>query len=191
METITFEQVEKSFHKWAGIFSNQFSRFEKWELINSAWLYGSIRLLPQAKIKYASARIKFDMIDYMRKETQYRRRKQREATGVLYNHLPYMFNFSYLDSIAANREVGENPFYIEDVLSYKGVVEIERRDLVDFIMNSIYMTRTEKLIMVLYYKESLSMKVVGKVCGLDETRISQIHSSLIVRLKEVNYSKAI
>ena len=44
-------------------------------------------------------------------------------------------------------------------------------------------TRNERLILVLYYYEQLSMKEIGHVLGLSESRVSQLHSSLLDRLR--------
>jgi len=44
-------------------------------------------------------------------------------------------------------------------------------------------TRNERLILVLYYYEQLSLKEIGYVLGLSESRVSQLHSSLLERLR--------
>lgn len=41
----------------------------------------------------------------------------------------------------------------------------------------------EKLILSLYYDEELNLKEIGEVIGVSESRVSQIHSQAIVRLK--------
>lgn len=41
----------------------------------------------------------------------------------------------------------------------------------------------EKLVLALYYDEELNLREVGEVLGVSESRISQIHSSAMVRLK--------
>ena len=44
--------------------------------------------------------------------------------------------------------------------------------------------RKEKLIVVLYYLEELTMKEIGLVLDLSESRVCQIHHRIIYRLKE-------
>ncbi len=44
-------------------------------------------------------------------------------------------------------------------------------------------TRAEKLLIILYYRDGLTMKVVGETVGLSESRISQVHASIIARLR--------
>jgi RNA polymerase sigma factor for flagellar operon FliA len=41
----------------------------------------------------------------------------------------------------------------------------------------------EKLVMSLYYEESLNLKEIGAVLGVTESRISQIHSQAVARLR--------
>lgn len=41
----------------------------------------------------------------------------------------------------------------------------------------------EKLVLALYYNEELNLREVGEVLGVSESRISQIHSQAMVRLK--------
>ena len=45
------------------------------------------------------------------------------------------------------------------------------------------LTRTERLILVLYYYEELTIPEIAKVLELSEVRVSQMHSSIIARLK--------
>jgi len=41
----------------------------------------------------------------------------------------------------------------------------------------------ERIVLVLYYYENLMLKEIGKVMGVSESRISQIHSKALMRLK--------
>jgi len=41
----------------------------------------------------------------------------------------------------------------------------------------------EKLILSLYYEEELNLKEIGEVLGVSESRVSQIHSQAMVRIK--------
>jgi RNA polymerase sigma factor for flagellar operon FliA len=44
------------------------------------------------------------------------------------------------------------------------------------------LSETEKLIVILYYYEELTMKEIGIILSLSESRVCQIHSKIIVRL---------
>ena len=41
----------------------------------------------------------------------------------------------------------------------------------------------ERLVLTLYYYEELTMKEIGLTLGVVESRVSQIHSSAVVRLR--------
>jgi RNA polymerase sigma factor for flagellar operon FliA len=41
----------------------------------------------------------------------------------------------------------------------------------------------EKLVMALYYENGLNLKEIGEVMEVSESRVCQIHSQAIVRLK--------
>lgn len=185
--TLTFEQVELTFHKWAHIFQN--NRFEHWELINSAWLEGRVRFLPQSKIKYASYRIKCDMKDYIRRVLKTRVKQRMKVRG---KHFPYMNNFSdvyYKNSIRDTFCTRHIKF--EDVLKVKDGVDIEQKDLINFLTSHCSLTRQEKLIMKLMYIDGYCMKETGKVCGVCEARVSQVHSNIMMRFRAMDYSKVI
>ena len=59
--------------------------------------------------------------------------------------------------------------------------EIQRRDLKSLITKGL--TRAERLILILYYYEEMTMKEIGATLDLSESRVSQMHSSIIMRLK--------
>ena len=46
------------------------------------------------------------------------------------------------------------------------------------------LTRAERLILILYYYEEMTMKEIGITLDLSESRVSQMHSSILKRLKE-------
>jgi RNA polymerase sigma factor for flagellar operon FliA len=60
------------------------------------------------------------------------------------------------------------------------VQQIQRRDLHQLIMKSL--TRIERIILVLYYFEEMTMKEIGVTLDLSESRVSQMHSSILSRL---------
>ena len=59
--------------------------------------------------------------------------------------------------------------------------EAERRDLRDMMTRGL--TRAERLILILYYYEQMTMKEIGMTLDLSESRVSQMHSAIIERLK--------
>ena len=41
----------------------------------------------------------------------------------------------------------------------------------------------ERIVLVLYYYENMMLKEIGKVLGVSESRVSQIHTKALLRLK--------
>ncbi|HUH42355.1 MAG TPA: RNA polymerase sigma factor FliA [Sulfurimonas sp.] len=65
------------------------------------------------------------------------------------------------------------------------LINIEKEELVDVIKTVLesYAER-EQMIIQLYYFEELSLKEISDVLGITESRISQIHKSVIHKIKE-------
>jgi RNA polymerase sigma factor for flagellar operon FliA len=57
----------------------------------------------------------------------------------------------------------------------------ETRDLLAAAIEAL--PKQEKLVVSLYYHEELTMKEVGQVLDVSESRVCQIHSSAILRLR--------
>ncbi|MHC4658832.1 MAG: FliA/WhiG family RNA polymerase sigma factor [Planctomycetota bacterium] len=70
---------------------------------------------------------------------------------------------------------------IKDRRSKNPLLEAQKRDLRNLLTKGL--TRAERLIVVLYYYEEMTMKEIGATLDLSESRVSQMHSSIIARLK--------
>jgi len=70
---------------------------------------------------------------------------------------------------------------IKDTKSLDPLTEAQKRDLKNLLTKGL--TRAERLIIVLYYYEEMTMKEIGATLDLSESRVSQMHSSIIARLK--------
>jgi len=70
---------------------------------------------------------------------------------------------------------------LEDPRSQNPLDEILHHDLKDAMTRGL--SRAEKLILVLYYYEEMTMKEIGATLDLSESRVSQMHSSILARLK--------
>jgi RNA polymerase sigma factor for flagellar operon FliA len=91
-----------------------------------------------------------------------------------------------LVSLSNNLDVeGDNDIceidVIEDKKSEDPMIEAQKRDLKNLLTRGL--TRAERLILVLYYYEEMTMKEIGATLDLSESRVSQMHSSIIARLK--------
>jgi RNA polymerase sigma factor for flagellar operon FliA len=56
----------------------------------------------------------------------------------------------------------------------------EKRILLEAIQN---LSRQEKIVLTLYYFEEFTLREIGEVLGVSESRICQIHSKAIYRLR--------
>lgn len=59
---------------------------------------------------------------------------------------------------------------------------IEKSDLMRLITKGL--NRNERLILILYYYEELTMKEIGATLDLSESRVSQMHSAIVQRLQQ-------
>lgn len=83
----------------------------------------------------------------------------------------------------------------EDNLNLKNIIEdenspqpdkiIEDNEQINMLSEAISMLpEKDKIILNLYYYEKLTLKEIGKILSISESRVSQIHSRAIVRLRE-------
>ncbi len=70
---------------------------------------------------------------------------------------------------------------IKDSKQESPVLHLQRGDLKHLITKGL--SRAERLIVILYYYEGMTMKEIGTTLDLSESRVSQMHSSILARLK--------
>ncbi|NLW83772.1 MAG: FliA/WhiG family RNA polymerase sigma factor [Phycisphaerae bacterium] len=102
-------------------------------------------------------------------------RLQRDASAI--GLISLNNNFNDNDGEKEIREID----ILEDQRSQNPVTEAQKRDLKNLLSKGL--TRAEKLILFLYYYEEMTMKEIGATLDLSESRVSQMHSSIIDRLK--------
>ncbi len=71
---------------------------------------------------------------------------------------------------------------LEDKRSQNPISEMQKRDIKELIMRGL--SRAERLIVLLYYYEELTMKEIGATLDLSESRVSQMHSAIVKRLRQ-------
>ncbi|MDN5342274.1 MAG: polymerase sigma factor FliA [Oceanotoga sp.] len=64
-----------------------------------------------------------------------------------------------------------------EIIAYKEMLKDELEE------NIKKLKEKEQLILSLYYEKGLTFKEIGEIIGVSESRISQIHSSIIIKLK--------
>ncbi|MBI3461560.1 MAG: FliA/WhiG family RNA polymerase sigma factor [Planctomycetes bacterium] len=70
---------------------------------------------------------------------------------------------------------------LEDKKSEDPTRRLQRKDLMKLVTKGL--NRNERLIIILYYYEELTMKEIGQTLDLSESRVSQMHSSIVQRLQ--------
>ena len=76
--------------------------------------------------------------------------------------------YAGLDMIANHKS--QNPFS-----------EVNKRDLREYVKRGF--SQHEQIIIMLYYFKGMTMKEIGETMGISESRICQLHSSIIARLR--------
>jgi RNA polymerase sigma factor for flagellar operon FliA len=80
-----------------------------------------------------------------------------------------------------HRRDGHEFDILQDHRTSDPATEAQKRDLREYIEHVL--SRTERLILVLYYYEQMTMKEIGETLDLSESRVSQMHSAIVERLR--------
>ena len=86
-------------------------------------------------------------------------------------------NWYETDSYKDVREID----ILEDKKAEDPTHRLQNRDLMRLVTRGL--NRNERLIMILYYYEDMTMKEIGATLDLSESRVSQMHSSIVARLQ--------
>ncbi|MBN1457180.1 MAG: FliA/WhiG family RNA polymerase sigma factor [Sedimentisphaerales bacterium] len=116
-----------------------------------------------------------EIADELELEMHEFRRLQRDANATGLVSLSNKFSDSDGDKDVREIDI------IEDQKSQNPLIEVQKRDLKGLLTKGL--TRAERLIIILYYYEEMTMKEIGATLDLSESRVSQMHSSIIARLK--------
>ena len=80
----------------------------------------------------------------------------------------------------ANKDVREIDV-IEDRRSEDPLLAVQRKDMKELVTRGL--SRAQRLIIMLYYFEGMTMKEIGETLDLSESRVSQMHSAILDRLR--------
>ncbi len=70
---------------------------------------------------------------------------------------------------------------LEDATSVDPIRAAQQKDLKELLTRGL--SRAERLIVILYYFEEMTMKEIGETLDLSESRVSQMHSAIMDRLR--------
>jgi RNA polymerase sigma factor for flagellar operon FliA len=118
---------------------------------------------------------KEELADKLKLDMEEFERIIRDATAVNVVSLDTQYNNEEGDKDIREIDV------IKDEKSIDPLVGAQKRDLKSLLDKGL--TRAERLIITLYYYEEMTMKEIGLTLDLSESRVSQMHSSIINRLK--------
>jgi RNA polymerase sigma factor for flagellar operon FliA len=102
-------------------------------------------------------------------------RQQGESTAV--SQVSLNKKWYETDSYKDVREID----ILEDKKAEDPTGRIQNHDLMRLVTKGL--NRNERLIMILYYYEDMTMKEIGATLDLSESRVSQMHSSIVSRLQ--------
>ena len=91
-----------------------------------------------------------------------------------------------LDEIITSSHGGENVKRIDTVHgdSENPLKSIEQQELISNVVKAISsLSEQERLVIALYYYEELTLKEIGIVLKVSESRVSQIHTTAIIKIR--------
>lgn len=91
-------------------------------------------------------------------------------------------HFSAMEPSADRRATGATHAWdIHDQRGEDPAVKVSRQILTEYLTRGL--AREERLVIVLYYFEEMTMAEIGSVLNLSESRVSQIHKEILQRLR--------
>jgi RNA polymerase sigma factor for flagellar operon FliA len=92
-------------------------------------------------------------------------------------------HFSAMEPSSERRATGATHVWdIHDTRGEDPAVKVSRQLLTDYLTRGL--AREERLVIILYYFEEMTMAEIGSVLNLSESRVSQIHKEILQRLRQ-------
>ncbi len=126
--------------------------------------------------RYGRAATEQEIAEYMEISVAEVDKMQAEANAV--NLVSLNKKWYETDSYKDVREID----ILEDKKGEDPTRRVQKGDLMRLVTKGL--NRNERLIIILYYYEELTMKEIGATLDLSESRVSQMHSSIVARLQE-------
>ncbi len=96
------------------------------------------------------------------------------------------------EAVSLTKSIGED-MTLEDVISGDSEVieQFEDEEMKGQLVEMLkQLPERERMVITLYYYEEITFKEIGKMLGISESRVSQIHSEVIDKIKEL-FRKAV
>lgn len=91
-------------------------------------------------------------------------------------------HFSAMEPAQERRaQGGSHPWDLRDTRSEDPAIRVSRQILAEYLTSGL--AREERLVLMLYYFEEMTMAEIGSVLNLSESRVSQIHKEILQRLR--------
>jgi len=108
--------------------------------------------------------------------------REKVETMIRESNFVSMFTFSRCEEEAQRGNAEERMLIYEDKDSEAPFERIFLKDLSDHLMKQL--SHREKMVILLYYVEDLSMKEIGKLLNISESRVSQIRTTTLQKLRQ-------
>lgn len=109
-----------------------------------------------------------------------------EEVGEIENFINYISVVSLEDLIFSEDDDMLLMGTIEDEKSPNPEKSLEEQEQVEYLTKALTMlNEKDKTVLTLYYYETMTLKEIGKVLGVSESRVCQLHSRAIVHLKKM------
>jgi len=91
-------------------------------------------------------------------------------------------HFSAMEPAHERRQQGgSHPWDLRDSRTEDPAIHVSRQILTEYLTSGL--AREERLVLMLYYFEEMTMAEIGSVLNLSESRVSQIHKEILQRLR--------
>ena len=99
------------------------------------------------------------------------------------SHLISLEKELYDDEEGVGRSLGD---FLADKANLNPHDDAEKKQLIDLMINAINdLPEKERLVITLYYFEELTLKEIGKILSVSESRVCQVHSRAVFLLREM------
>ena len=162
---LTYEQLEPYIYKWAHYFREKYNRrFEVDELVNEVWAHGKVQHMESVRL--ASHRAKFDMMDYVRKETNGRIKvdKQYQKGPIFLTNADDFHDWrgdNFWDTIGFKNK--KNDCYDE------GLKRVDDIDEINDVMQ--FPSEKQKKYMDMYFLEGKNQSEIASELGIAESTV--------------------